>query len=55
MQIIEHEAQVLAIEYSILLTLSVAGTQKLIFPDNARDRIHFTRCSIHSKHLSLNS
>lgn len=43
----EHEAQIqFALERGIPATLSVIGTQKLTFPDNAFDLIHCARCRI---------
>ncbi|KAM3344900.1 putative methyltransferase PMT23 [Capsicum galapagoense] len=44
----EHEAQIqFALERGIPATLSVIGTQKLAFPDNAYDMIHCARCRVH--------
>ncbi|XP_061376630.1 probable methyltransferase PMT23 isoform X2 [Gastrolobium bilobum] len=44
----EHEAQIqFALERGIPATLSVIGTQKLIFPDNGFDLIHCARCRVH--------
>jgi hypothetical protein len=44
----EHEAQIqFAPEQGIPATLSVIGTQKLTFPDNAYDLIHCARCRVH--------
>lgn len=44
----EHEAQIqFALERGIPATLSVIGTQKLAFPDNAFDLIHCARCRVH--------
>ncbi|MED6221641.1 hypothetical protein PIB30_056741 [Stylosanthes scabra] len=44
----EHEAQIqFALERGIPATLSVIGTQKLTFPDNAFDMIHCARCRVH--------
>ncbi|OWM69927.1 probable methyltransferase PMT23 [Punica granatum] len=44
----EHEAQIqFALERGIPATLSVIGTQKLVFPDNAFDLIHCARCRVH--------
>ncbi|XP_022871830.1 probable methyltransferase PMT23 [Olea europaea var. sylvestris] len=44
----EHEAQIqFALERGIPATLSVIGTQRLIFPDNAYDLIHCARCRVH--------
>ncbi|XP_050209663.1 probable methyltransferase PMT23 [Mercurialis annua] len=44
----EHEAQIqLALERGIPATLSVIGTQKLTYPDNAFDMIHCARCRVH--------
>jgi SAM-dependent methyltransferase len=44
----EHEAQIqFALERGIPATLSVIGTQKLTFPDNAFDLIHCARCRVH--------
>uniref|UniRef100_A0A2N9GRQ5 Methyltransferase n=1 Tax=Fagus sylvatica TaxID=28930 RepID=A0A2N9GRQ5_FAGSY len=44
----EHEAQIqFALERGIPATLSVIGTQKLTFPDNAYDLIHCARCRVH--------
>lgn len=44
----EHEAQIqFALERGIPATLSVIGTQKLPFPDNAYDLIHCARCRVH--------
>lgn len=44
----EHEAQIqFALERGIPATLSVIGTQKLAFPDNAYDVIHCARCRVH--------
>ncbi|GMH19165.1 hypothetical protein Nepgr_021006 [Nepenthes gracilis] len=44
----EHEAQIqFALERGIPATLSVIGTQKLIFPDNSYDLIHCARCRVH--------
>ncbi|KVI10001.1 hypothetical protein Ccrd_011633, partial [Cynara cardunculus var. scolymus] len=41
----EHEAQIqFALERGIPATLSVIGTQRLTFPDNAFDLIHCARC-----------
>lgn len=44
----EHEAQIqFALERGIPATLSVIGTQRLAFPDNAYDLIHCARCRVH--------
>ncbi|KAL5732912.1 hypothetical protein ACOSP7_032254 [Xanthoceras sorbifolium] len=44
----EHEAQIqFALERGIPATLSVIGTQKLTFPDDAFDMIHCARCRVH--------
>ncbi|EEF41484.1 probable methyltransferase PMT23 [Ricinus communis] len=44
----EHEAQIqFALERGIPATLSVIGTQKLTYPDNAFDMIHCARCRVH--------
>ncbi|OVA02780.1 putative S-adenosyl-L-methionine-dependent methyltransferase [Macleaya cordata] len=44
----EHEAQIqFALERGIPATLSVIGTQRLTFPDNAYDLIHCARCRVH--------
>ncbi|XP_015877447.2 probable methyltransferase PMT23 [Ziziphus jujuba] len=44
----EHEAQIqFALERGIPATLSVIGTQRLTFPDNAYDMIHCARCRVH--------
>ncbi|PON45734.1 putative methyltransferase PMT [Trema orientale] len=44
----EHEAQIqFALERGIPAILSVIGTQKLSFPDNAYDLIHCARCRVH--------
>ncbi|XP_052186479.1 probable methyltransferase PMT23 [Diospyros lotus] len=44
----EHEAQIqFALERGIPATLSVIGTQRLPFPDNAYDLIHCARCRVH--------
>ncbi|XP_071934462.1 probable methyltransferase PMT23 [Coffea arabica] len=44
----EHEAQIqFALERGIPATLSVIGTQRLTFPDNAYDVIHCARCRVH--------
>ncbi|KAE8695678.1 putative methyltransferase PMT25 [Hibiscus syriacus] len=44
----EHEAQIqFALERGIPATLSVIGTQKLTFPDDAYDLIHCARCRVH--------
>nr|GLL40333.1 probable methyltransferase PMT23 [Ipomoea trifida] len=44
----EHDAQIqFALERGIPATLSVIGTQKLPFPDNAYDLIHCARCRVH--------
>ena len=44
----EHEAQIqFALERGIPATLSVIGTQRLTFPDNAYDLIHCSRCRVH--------
>ncbi|KAL4369594.1 hypothetical protein GQ457_05G031860 [Hibiscus cannabinus] len=44
----EHEAQIqFALERGIPAILSVIGTQKLTFPDNAYDLIHCARCRVH--------
>lgn len=44
----EHEAQIqFALERGIPAMLSVIGTQKLTFPDNAFDLIHCARCRVH--------
>ncbi|XP_071705889.1 probable methyltransferase PMT23 [Rutidosis leptorrhynchoides] len=44
----EHEAQIqFALERGIPATLSVIGTQRLTFPDNAFDLIHCARCRVH--------
>lgn len=44
----EHEAQIqFALERGIPSILSVIGTQKLSFPDNAYDVIHCARCRVH--------
>ena len=44
----EHEAQIqFVLERGIPATLSVIGTQKLTFPDNAYDLIHCARCRVH--------
>lgn len=44
----EHEAQIqFALERGIPATLSVIGTQRLMFPDNAYDLIHCARCRVH--------
>ncbi|XP_065871048.1 probable methyltransferase PMT23 [Euphorbia lathyris] len=44
----EHEAQIqFALERGIPATLSVIGTQKLTYPDNAFDLIHCARCRVH--------
>lgn len=44
----EHEAQIqFALERGIPATLSVIGTQKLAFPDDAYDLIHCARCRVH--------
>lgn len=43
----EHEAQIqFALERGIPATLSIIGTQKLTFPDNAYDLIHCARCRV---------
>ncbi|XP_059666783.1 probable methyltransferase PMT23 [Cornus florida] len=44
----EHEAQIqFALERGIPATLSVIGTRRLTFPDNAYDLIHCARCRVH--------
>lgn len=44
----EHEAQIqFALERGIPATLSVIGTKRLTFPDNAYDLIHCARCRVH--------
>ncbi|KAI3904716.1 hypothetical protein MKW92_038335 [Papaver armeniacum] len=44
----EHEAQIqFALERGIPATLSVIGTQRLTFSDNAFDMIHCARCRVH--------
>ncbi|KAL5709788.1 hypothetical protein ACHQM5_020433 [Ranunculus cassubicifolius] len=44
----EHEAQIqFALERGIPATLSVIGTQRLAYPDNAFDLIHCARCRVH--------
>ncbi|XP_062181039.1 probable methyltransferase PMT23 isoform X2 [Phragmites australis] len=44
----EHEAQIqFALERGIPAFLSVIGTQKLPFPDNAFDVVHCARCRVH--------
>ncbi|KAI3866303.1 hypothetical protein MKW98_007958 [Papaver atlanticum] len=44
----EHEAQIqFALERGIPATLSVIGTQRLTFSDNAFDLIHCARCRVH--------
>ncbi|GMY08342.1 probable methyltransferase PMT23 [Fagus crenata] len=44
----EHEAQIqFALERGIPATLSVIGTQKLTFSDNAYDLIHYARRRVH--------
>lgn len=44
----EHEAQIqFALERGIPAILSVIGTQKLTFPDNAFDLLHCARCRVH--------
>ncbi|KAF2319160.1 hypothetical protein GH714_013641 [Hevea brasiliensis] len=44
----EHEAQIqFALERGIPATLSVIGTKKLTYPDNAFDLIHCARCRVH--------
>ncbi|KAH9702631.1 putative methyltransferase PMT23 [Citrus sinensis] len=44
----EHEAQIqFALERGIPAILSVIGTQKLTFPDDAYDLIHCARCRVH--------
>lgn len=44
----EHEAQIqFALERGIPATLSVIGTQKLVYPDNGFDLIHCARCRVH--------
>ncbi|XP_030487041.2 probable methyltransferase PMT23 [Cannabis sativa] len=44
----EHEAQIqFALERGIPAIISVIGTQKLTFPDNAYDLIHCARCRVH--------
>ncbi|CAL5407511.1 unnamed protein product [Camellia sinensis] len=44
----EHEAQIqFALERGIPATLSVIGTKRLPFPDNAYDMIHCARCRVH--------
>ncbi|XP_020571741.1 probable methyltransferase PMT23 isoform X2 [Phalaenopsis equestris] len=44
----EHEAQIqFALERGIPAVLSVIGTQKLTFSDNAFDLIHCARCRVH--------
>ncbi|KAL4594222.1 hypothetical protein ACB092_12G005400 [Castanea dentata] len=44
----EHEAQIqFALKRGIPATLSVIGTKKLTFPDNAYDLIHCARCRVH--------
>ncbi|XP_044462499.1 probable methyltransferase PMT23 isoform X1 [Mangifera indica] len=44
----EHDAQIqFALERGIPATLSVIGTQKLPFPDDAYDLIHCARCRVH--------
>ncbi|KAE8722058.1 putative methyltransferase PMT22 [Hibiscus syriacus] len=44
----EHEAQIqFALERGIPATLSVIGTRKLTFPDDAYDLIHCARCRVH--------
>ncbi|XP_074564656.1 putative methyltransferase PMT23 [Curcuma longa] len=44
----EHEAQIqFALERGIPAFLSVIGTQKLPFPDNAFDLVHCSRCRVH--------
>lgn len=44
----EHEAQIqFALERGIPAILSVIGTQRLTFPDNAYDLIHCARCRVH--------
>lgn len=44
----EHEAQIqFALERGIPAFLSVIGTQRLTFPDNAFDLIHCARCRVH--------
>ncbi|KAD5962122.1 hypothetical protein E3N88_13595 [Mikania micrantha] len=44
----EHESQIqFALERGIPATLSVIGTQRLTFPDNAFDLIHCARCRVH--------
>ncbi|KAL6126786.1 hypothetical protein ACLB2K_074831 [Fragaria x ananassa] len=44
----EHEAQIqFALERGIPATLSVIGTQRLTFPDDAFDLLHCARCRVH--------
>ncbi|MBA0873213.1 hypothetical protein Goshw_029317 [Gossypium schwendimanii] len=44
----EHEAQIqFALERGIPATLSVIGSKKLTFPDDAYDLIHCARCRVH--------
>lgn len=44
----EHDAQIqFALERGIPATLSVIGTQRLPFADNAYDLIHCARCRVH--------
>lgn len=44
----EHEAQIqFALERGIPATLSVIGTKKLPYPNNAFDLIHCARCRVH--------
>ncbi|PPS11821.1 hypothetical protein GOBAR_AA08820 [Gossypium barbadense] len=44
----EHEAQIqFALERGIAATLSVIGSKKLTFPDDAYDLIHCARCRVH--------
>ncbi|TQD83947.1 hypothetical protein C1H46_030495 [Malus baccata] len=44
----EHEAQIqFALERGIPATLSVIGTQRLTFPNDAFDLIHCARCRVH--------
>ncbi|KAF5176073.1 S-adenosyl-l-methionine-dependent methyltransferases superfamily protein [Thalictrum thalictroides] len=44
----EHEAQIqFALERGIPATLSVIGTQRLTFPNDAYDLIHCARCRVH--------
>lgn len=44
----EHEAQIqFALERGIPATLTVIGTRKLTYPNNAYDLIHCARCRVH--------